>query len=148
MDNQIDEKAVYLALKDVFQGDNALLRKKKKIRELILKHLNQAGVKNLIKAHNIENVSVVAKSLLERQIFLSKQKAKACFPEAFRIPSAKIEERIPSQTKQTPKKTDVVQGMPVTPRRSILVIEEDEPEIERSILHLECKYSQPWLLRC
>jgi lipoate synthase len=69
--NTPDERLVYLALKNTFEGADAQVRKPKKIRELIQKRQDNADIRDLIREHNIDNVCNVAKTLLELQIFES-----------------------------------------------------------------------------
>lgn len=97
MKNPPDERLVYLALKNVFRGADAQLRKSKKIRELILKRQSSIDVRDLIDAHNIDNVCNVAKSLLEQQLFESTLKAKIRFPEVFEVSPAQSAERSASE---------------------------------------------------
>ena len=66
--NPPDERLVYLALKNTFKGNEAQVRKTKKVRELILKKQHNVDIRNLIREHNVDNVCNVAKALLEQQI--------------------------------------------------------------------------------
>lgn len=72
-----DRKRVYLACRDVFAGTNALLRKQKKIREMIIKHVG--ALQPLLNELGEEKVVDIAKALLEMQIFESESKASVLF---------------------------------------------------------------------
>lgn len=65
MNNQPDERSVYLALNNVIRGTDAHLRKQKKIREFILKQQTNANIKALIESYNIDDVYNVVRSLLK-----------------------------------------------------------------------------------
>lgn len=77
-----DNRRVYLACRAIFAGNNALLRKQKKILEVLRQHAN-VSLKPLIKDFGEEKVLEILKSLLEAQIFQSELKAKIEFPELF-----------------------------------------------------------------
>ncbi|KAH8696296.1 hypothetical protein BGW36DRAFT_397879 [Talaromyces proteolyticus] len=72
-----DKRRVYLACRPIFAGNNALLRKAKKIREL--------------------KVVDIIKILLEKQIFQSDVKAKIEFPELFHSSPARDVQRAASE---------------------------------------------------
>ncbi|KAI0525409.1 hypothetical protein F5B22DRAFT_337410 [Xylaria bambusicola] len=76
-----DEKEVYLALRNVFEGQNAKVSKLKTVRKLIDDAVPlDAGVSNLTNVYGISVVSRVAQALLQDGIFLSLTKAKIRFP--------------------------------------------------------------------
>ncbi|KAE9381226.1 hypothetical protein N431DRAFT_551376 [Stipitochalara longipes BDJ] len=97
--NPPDERLVYLALKNVFMGQDAQLRIVKKIRKLIQKHLDDgdAEVRALIEEHNIDNVCLTAKALLQDEVFASTLRAKIRFPEVFEVSPAQTAERVASE---------------------------------------------------
>lgn len=95
--NPPDERLVYLALKEVFLGPDAQLRKRKKVHKLIVKHQTKANIKILIQEHNIDNVCQVAMVLLEEQVFESTLKAKIRFPEVFEVSPNQTAERAISE---------------------------------------------------
>src|SRR4051794_17912757 len=94
-----DERLVYLALKNVFQGPDAELRASGKIRKRIQKHLdsNDAEVRALVAEHNIDNVCNTAKALLQDEIFASTLRAKMRFPEVFDVSPAQSADRVASE---------------------------------------------------
>ncbi|KAK5074428.1 hypothetical protein PMZ80_011243 [Knufia obscura] len=116
MKNQPDERLVYLALKNVFRDTDAQLRRPKKIRELILKRQESIDVRDLIEAHNIDNVCNVAKALLEQQIFESTLKAKIRFPEVFEVSPAQSAERSASEQEAARTEADAIQVVAETSR--------------------------------
>ena len=103
--NSPDERLVYLALKNTFDGAEAQVRRPRKIRELILKRQYAADIGSLI---NIDNVCNVAKTLLEQQIFESTLKAKIRFPEVFEVSSAQSAERSASEAEAARTEADAI----------------------------------------
>ncbi|RYN61653.1 hypothetical protein AA0117_g12938 [Alternaria alternata] len=79
--SHLDQRLVYLALRSIFKGADARVRKSKKIHELIQKHHHQHGISNLLEEHNMDMICNVAKTLLEQQVFESTLRAKSRFPE-------------------------------------------------------------------
>ncbi|KAI1666415.1 hypothetical protein Ptr902_10464 [Pyrenophora tritici-repentis] len=83
------EKLVYLALKDVFVGNEiqpSITKKiRKKVRKRIEKVQDNVEIKALIQQHTLEHIITVAIVLLEEQIFNSDAKAKARFPDVFKV---------------------------------------------------------------
>jgi hypoxanthine-guanine phosphoribosyltransferase len=73
-----DKRRVYLAYRTVFAGPNALLRKPKKVREVI--EVRQHVFRPLIKDFGLEKVIEIVIILLNGQIFQSELKAKMHFP--------------------------------------------------------------------
>lgn len=96
--NPPNERLVYLALKGVFKGNNAKLRREKKVRKLIEAHKNQPNIQNLIQEHNIDSLCHVAKALLEAQVFESTLNAKIRFPEVFEVSPSQSAERVISES--------------------------------------------------
>ena len=92
-----DERLVYLALKNVFKGEDARLRKSKKIEKLIRGHQKELNVKQLVQEYNIDKVCNVVKALLKSKIFESTLKAKVRFPEVFQVSPAQSAEREASE---------------------------------------------------
>lgn len=86
----LDEKLVYLALRGVFVGEHAQLRKRKAIHKVICERKQEPGLQSLIQAHGVNDVTRVAKVLLVDQIFASRLRAKARFPEAFQVTDESI----------------------------------------------------------
>jgi hypothetical protein len=76
-----DRRRVYLACRAIFAGNNALLRKQKKIKELVVTH--KRALKPLVADFGADKVVEILKLLLEAQIFQSELKAKIEFPELF-----------------------------------------------------------------
>ena len=109
--NSPDERLVYLALKNTFKGADALVRKPKKIRELIQKTPHNVDVKDLIEQHSLDRVCDVAKLLLEKHIFESTLKAEARFPEVFEISPAQNAERSASEAEAAKSKADTIRSI-------------------------------------
>ena len=76
-----DKRRVYLACRAIFTGNNAQLRRRKKIRELLEKR--KCSLAPLIRDFGITKITEILRILLESQIFQSDLKAKVEFPELF-----------------------------------------------------------------
>ncbi|GAB7349903.1 hypothetical protein MBLNU459_g0593t1 [Dothideomycetes sp. NU459] len=94
-----DERLVYLAFKNVFKGNDAQLRKSKRISELIEKHQKNPDIKSLIKRHGVDNIRVTVKALLEENIFESTLQAKLRFPDIFEVTPGQSAKREASEAK-------------------------------------------------
>lgn len=90
-----DKRRVYLACRPIFAGSNALLRKTKKVRELVTKH--RTRLHQLIQDFTLDKVVDILKALLEEQIFQSDVKAKIEFPELFHSSPARDVQRAASE---------------------------------------------------
>jgi len=77
-----DKRRVYLACRAIFAGDNAHLRRPKKIREQVEQHTS--SLKPLIRDFGVAKVVDISRILLDSQTFQSDLKAKVEFPELFR----------------------------------------------------------------
>ena len=108
--NPPDERLVYLAFKNVFNGPDAQLRTTKKIRKLIQKHLDNGDgeVRALVAEHNIDNVCNSAKALLQNEIFGSTLRAKIRFPEVFEVSPAQSAERVASEAEAARSDADAI----------------------------------------
>lgn len=106
--NPPDERLVYLALKNIFKGGNANLRRLKRIRELVLSHQNNGDVRSLIEEHNVDNVAQTAKLLLEDGIFASTMQARIRFPEVFQVSPAQSAERSASEVEAAKSEADAI----------------------------------------
>lgn len=78
-----DERVIYLALKNVFQGPNAKLRKRATIRKLIREANGQDDIADLLREHNPDVLCKLTQKLLSQNIFESTLNAKLRFPELF-----------------------------------------------------------------
>jgi hypothetical protein len=82
-----DEQAVYLAVKNVFKGPEARIRKRKKILEQI-RERESAGMNTPLSEHSIETICDVTKILLEKGFFASILQAETQFLESCQLASA------------------------------------------------------------
>ncbi|KAL8858257.1 MAG: hypothetical protein Q9178_005269 [Gyalolechia marmorata] len=80
-----DGRLVYLHCSSIFNGPNAQLRRAKKISQLLRKRIT--SIKILTDEFTLEAIAVVAKQLLDDQIFESLPRAKLRYPELFQSPS-------------------------------------------------------------
>lgn len=106
-----DERSVYLALKNVFKGQDAHLRTPKKIRKLVQAHQNDTDIRDLIAEYNLENVCNATKSLLEQRIFESTLNAKIKFPEVFDVSPAQSADRAISEAEAARAEVNMIQDM-------------------------------------
>jgi len=125
--NSPDERLVYLALKNVFKGNDAQVRNSKTIRKIIQKQQKDINFKTLVHAHNIDNICNVAKSLLEQQIFESTLKAKIRFPEVFEVSPAQSAERATSEAGARTE-ADAIKGVAEGHDGALALTDTDEPE--------------------
>ncbi|KAF1833865.1 hypothetical protein BDW02DRAFT_648068 [Decorospora gaudefroyi] len=79
----LTDQLVYLALKEIFSGNEIQPSTLKKIRKRIEKHEADFRIGTLIRNYGVESITQVAKGLLEDQVFGSRAIAKARFPELF-----------------------------------------------------------------
>lgn len=96
-----DERVAYLALKNIFKGNNAQARKKKTVSKLITQHEAQESVANLLREHNFDIICNLAVSLLSAEIFESTLKAKVRFPELFDASPTQSAEKEASEAEAT-----------------------------------------------
>ncbi|KAH7111809.1 hypothetical protein B0J11DRAFT_190976 [Dendryphion nanum] len=78
-----DQEQVYSAFKEVFDGQNASIRKLKAVQRNVQKCQSKEAIQNMIKQHGMGNICQAVKSLLEEGIFASMAKAQLRFPNFF-----------------------------------------------------------------
>ena len=76
-----DKKRVYLSCRAIFTGNNAQLRRQKKVRQLIDKR--RSYLAHLLRDLGVAKVVEVSRILLENGVFESEFRAKVEFPELF-----------------------------------------------------------------
>ena len=124
--NLPDERLVYLALRNIFKGADAQLRRPKKVRELIQKHQHCADVRDLLEEHNVDTVCSTAKILLDNQIFESTLKAKIRFPEVFEVSPAQSAEREASEAEAAKTEEDAIKDAAEGRQGNYIFGEEEE----------------------
>ena len=92
-----DERVVYLALKNLFKGQNAQVRKSKTVAKLIKGSNQEDAVANLLREHDFDTICTMAGRLLSAEIFESTLKAKVRFPELFDSSPAQSAEKEASE---------------------------------------------------
>ncbi|OKL62443.1 hypothetical protein UA08_02580 [Talaromyces atroroseus] len=90
-----DIRRVYLACRPIFAGNNAFLRKTRKIRKLVSIH--QASLRPLLQDFAFEKVVDIIRTLLEKRIFQSDVEAKIEFPELSHSSPARDVQRAASE---------------------------------------------------
>ncbi|KAI1742121.1 hypothetical protein F4680DRAFT_40887 [Xylaria scruposa] len=109
--NPPDERVVYLALKNVFKGKNAEVRRLTAVRRLITQNQKDPDVSNLINEYNIDIICQIARSLLTEGIFESTLKAKIQFPEVFDVSPAQSAERAASEAEAAINEANAIKGV-------------------------------------
>lgn len=77
-----DGKLVYLYCSSIFNGENAKIRKSRKVVQLLEDHKH--SIRLLENQFSMQAIAAVVKDLLEKQIFESIPRAKLRFPELFK----------------------------------------------------------------
>lgn len=103
-----DERVVFLALKNVFKGQNAEVRQPKAIRKLIKEHQKLDTVAGLVREHNFDVVCNSARILLCDDIFASTLKAKIRFPELFDLSPTQSAEKEASEAEAARHEADAI----------------------------------------
>jgi hypothetical protein len=117
--NPPDERLVYLALKGVLNGENAQLRRAKKVKKIIQKHQYQVDIRRLINEHPVDSICHVAIGLLKDQVFESTLTAKVRFPEVFEVSPSQTAERAISESEAAKHEDAAIQS----------VIQSQQPEV-------------------
>lgn len=112
-----DERLVYLALRNLIKGDDARIRRAKKVRNFISKQQDHAEIKRLIQKHTLDNLCETAKKLLQDRIFESSLQARLRFPDVFKDAENKKAKR-PVIKKATAKDEVTNTQRPVDARRT------------------------------
>lgn len=103
-----DERVVFLALKNVFKGQDAEVRQSEAIRKLIKQYQEQEYVADLVREHNIDVVCNYARTLLCDGIFASTLKAKIRFPELFDLSPTQSAEKEASEAEAARHEADAI----------------------------------------
>ena len=111
-----DGRLVYLHCSSIFSGANALVRRPKKITQLLERY--KRSIEILTKEFTLASIAVVAKKLLEDHIFESLPRAKLRFPELFQRSKTQEAERAASEAEVIRIEAKAVQD--------IVVISDDE----------------------
>lgn len=90
-----DGRLVYLHCSTIFSGQNAQVRKAKKISQLLKQY--GPAIKILTNEFTLPAIAAVAKDLLEKRIFESLPRAKLRFPELFQPSETQEAERAASE---------------------------------------------------
>jgi hypothetical protein len=135
----LDEKLVYLALKNVFKGPDEKMRRLPPIRRLIQKNQHQPDIANLVKAYGIETVCSTVRNLLIGKVFLSTLKAKTRFPEVFDVSPVQTADREASEAEAARHEATAIQDVEQGHEETIQDIIEPEEEVEED----SSKYNTP-----
>lgn len=115
-----DERLVYLHCSSIFNGANALVRREKKVSQLLEKH--KASIKILTNEFTSSAIAAVARELLEERVFESLLRAKLRFPELFQTSLTQGAERAASEAEVIRIEAETAQD--------IVLISDDEEENE------------------
>ena len=78
-------------------------------------------MRDLVYAHNLDNVCNIVKVLLNQQIFESTLKAKIRFPEVFEVSPAQSAERSASKKEAVRTEVDAIKVVAEGPSRAVLL---------------------------
>ncbi|KAK1634019.1 hypothetical protein BDP81DRAFT_433553 [Colletotrichum phormii] len=90
-----DLERVYSTCRAIFSGVDAQLRKKKKVKEVLIK--NTVAVRSLFFSYGEEKTALMAQHLLETRVFESDLRAKVMFPNLFQSTPQQDAEREASE---------------------------------------------------
>jgi hypothetical protein len=107
-----DQRLVYLHCSSIFKGANAQIRRQKKILQVL--EQQKSSIKTLTKEFKVGAIAVVAKVLLDQEIFESKSRAKLHFPELFQPSETQEVEREASEAEVARIEAEAVQETVVT----------------------------------
>ena len=107
-----DGRLVYLHCSSIFSGENAHVRKAKKISQLLEKH--KASIKILTKEFALPAIAAVAKQLLEKRIFESLSRARLRYPELFQPSETQEAERAASEAEVIRIEAEAAHGIVLT----------------------------------
>ncbi|KAJ5169018.1 uncharacterized protein N7482_004612 [Penicillium canariense] len=105
--NDPDERLVYLACQHIFRGSNSHVRKLKAVKGLI--EQNRLALSDILREHDIDRTSTVAKKLLENRVFNSTLRARTRFPELFDVSPTQSAEREASEAEAARDEANTVQ---------------------------------------
>lgn len=106
--NEPDERLVYLALRhELFNAEGNM--KAKTIRGRLQRLSSTSEVRSLTQEYSLEDISLVAKRLLDEGIYRSTLHAKLKFPDIFEISPAQSAERELSELAAARHESDVWQ---------------------------------------
>ncbi|KAL2107110.1 hypothetical protein VUR80DRAFT_5689 [Thermomyces stellatus] len=103
---QDDRLRVWLACRPIFSGENARLRKGKKVKRLISERKSSLGP--LLKTIKEERLLNIVDSLLDKRVFESEEQAKAEFPDFFRTQASRDAQRRVSEVKASRPAAEVL----------------------------------------
>jgi hypothetical protein len=104
-----DERVVYLALKNIFKGQNVEVRQIKVIRRLVNEHRTREDVAQLIREHEFEVICNSARNLLCDKVFASTLKAQVRFPELFDLSPTKSAEKETSEAEAARQEAEAIE---------------------------------------
>lgn len=101
--------SVFSTYRDVFKGDNARVRKRKAIRNIVLKHWSSR--QNATNKSEINKVIPVLKALLADRVFESEELARREFPKLL-LESYIIRDRVANAVTKISEETEAGSEMP------------------------------------
>lgn len=107
-----DGRLVYLHCSSIFSGENAQIRRLKKVSQLLEKH--KASIKILTKEFSLPAIAAIAKELLEKRIFESLTRAKLRYPELFQPSETQEAERAASEAEVVRIEAEAAQDIVLT----------------------------------
>jgi len=90
-----ETRRVFLACRPIFTGENAQVRKQKRVRKIVDKH--RKALTALLTGLGVDKVVEILRQLLEKRIFESEVQARAQFPELYASSPAQNTRRAESE---------------------------------------------------
>lgn len=88
-------KEVYVSCRSIFVGQNAQLRRPKKVKEVLQQQ--ELKIMPLLNKYGLDEVAVYARNLLDSRVFESQLRAKIEFPDLFEISPLRDVQRTESE---------------------------------------------------
>ena len=127
--NDPDERLVYLACQHIFRGSHSQIRKRKSVKNLIQQ--NEPALADLLREYDIDTTCTVAKKLLEDEVFGSTSKAKIRWPELFDVSPTQSAEREASEAEAARDEANAIREISEREAsREVISISQAQPGIK------------------
>ena len=119
---------IFLSCRSVFTGQNAQVRRPKKVRELLQQH--ESSIRPLMNRYPLDTVADIARNLLERRVFESNMWAKIEFPELYEASASRGAQRTASEIEAARSEAEALAEAEPTPGETVdgRVLENSIPE--------------------
>ncbi|KAI9670786.1 MAG: hypothetical protein M1817_003897 [Caeruleum heppii] len=141
-----EKREVFLFCRGIFAGQNAQLRKKSKVRELLQQHGGRIGP--LVSKYGSDSIFNTARHLLEKKVFESNLRAKIEFPDLYEISASRGAQRTASENEAARSEAEALAEAEPTQGESVDPSELDlgTPQTTQTLLERVCfEFGQKWL---